>query len=262
MQATLSSTSRTVQVLERSPREKSRLFAEFALTPEAIREAQRLRYEVFQAEYGVAFDTDDGLDQDEFDAYCYHLLVREQSSGRVIAYTRLLSGENAGKAGGFYSEHEFDLQGLKSHLNGRVLEVGRTCVHPDFRSGAAITVLWSALAEFLLAENYQYLLGCASISLLDGGVQFAALMPMLIEKHLCESRFRVMPRRGLHIDADAVVPMALPPLLKAYMRMGAEVCGEACWDPAFNCADVFVLLDVAKLSAKYAQKFMAKAVNA
>lgn len=256
-----------VYPIENAPREKARakprLVAEFALTSDVVREAQRLRHDVFKAEYGAVFDTDDGLDQDEFDAYCYHLLVRDHSTGRIAAYTRLLSGENAERAGGFYSEHEFDLSRLKSSLNGRILEIGRTCVHPDFRSGAAITVLWSALAEFLIAENYQFLLGCASVVLTDGGEQFGRLMPELRNRHLVDEPFRVQPRRGLMVEeqnGEAQV-VAMPPLLKAYMRMGAQVCGEACWDPAFNCADVFVLLDVAKLSAKYASKFMGRVAN-
>jgi putative hemolysin len=142
-------------------------------------------------------------------------------------------------------------------LQGRVLEIGRTCVHEEYRSGAAITVLWSALADYLLSQDFSYLLGCASISLRDGGHNFAAIMPELREQHFVEPALRVLPHRGLSIDAPAgSAKVNLPPLLKAYLRMGCKIGGEACWDPEFHCADVFVLLDVATLAERYAQRFL------
>lgn len=235
-------------------RSRPRLEARFVSRDDELREAQRLRADVFGAEYGVSFA--DGIDADRFDAFCDHLNVYDVANGLLIATTRLLSRERARLAGGFYSAGEFDLSALEA-LPGRVLEIGRTCVHADYRSGAAITVLWSALADYLLRQEFSYLLGCASISLRDGGHAFAAIMPGLRAQHLTDTGLRVVPHRGLSIDAPAgSSTLSLPPLLKAYLRMGCKIGGEACWDPEFNCADVFVLLDVAALSERYAQRFL------
>jgi putative hemolysin len=238
-------------------RHKPRLEARFVRQAEELREAQRLRAEVFGSEYGVHFDNAEGLDTDAFDAYCEHLSVYDTANDLLVATTRLLTGERARLAGSFYSAHEFDMTALAA-LQGRVLEIGRTCVHPDYRSGAAITVLWSALSDYMLRQDFSYLLGCASISLRDGGHNFAAIMPELREKHLVEPALRVVPRRGVELEAPYAAngTASLPPLLKAYLRMGCKIGGEACWDPEFQCADVFVLLDVAAMSARYAQRFL------
>lgn len=237
-------------------RNKPRLEARFVRNESELKQAQRLRAEVFAAEYGVRFDDPEGLDRDDFDNYCAHLNVYDVANGLLIATTRLLTREDARRAGSFYSANEFNLSALDALL-GRVLEIGRTCVHPEYRSGAAITVLWSALADYLIAENFNYLIGCASISLRDGGHNFAAIMPLLREQHYVDPALRVVPYRGLSIDAPVGSASAsLPPLLKAYLRMGCKIGGEACWDPEFHCADVFVLLDVAALAARYAQRFL------
>lgn len=237
-------------------RQKPRLEARFVRQPDELRQAQRLRAQVFGAEYGVRFRDPEGLDRDDFDACCEHLNVYDTANHLLVATTRLLTGERARLAGSFYSAHEFDMTALEA-LPGRVLEIGRTCVHPDYRSGAAITVLWSALSDYLLCQDFSYLLGCASISLRDGGHNFAAIMPELRERHLVEPALRVVPRRSVLIEeSPAAGSASLPPLLKAYLRMGCRIGGEACWDPEFQCADVFVLLDVAAMSARYAQRFL------
>lgn len=237
-------------------RNKPRLEARFVYTETELRAAQRLRAEVFGAEFGVVFDDPEGLDRDDLDRYCDHLSVYDVANDLLVATTRLLSREKARLAGSFYSAHEFDMTALES-LPGRVLEIGRTCVHPDYRSGGAIVVLWSALSDYLCRQDFSYLLGCASISLRDGGHNFAALMPELREKHFVEPALRVVPRRPvLPGILPAGAPASLPPLLKAYLRMGCRIGGEACWDPEFHCADVFVLLDVAAMSGRYAQRFL------
>lgn len=236
-------------------RNKPRLEARFVRHERELRAAQRLRAEVFGSEYGVRFDHAEGLDADHFDTFCDHLNVYDTANDLLVATTRLLTSEHARLAGSFYSAHEFDMTAVE-RLPGRVLEIGRTCVHSDYRSGAAITVLWSALADYLMRQDFSYLVGCASISLRDGGHNFAAIMPELREKHLVEPALRVVPRRAVLSDTPASVPASLPPLLKAYLRMGCRIGGEACWDPEFQCADVFVLLDVAAMSARYAQRFL------
>lgn len=236
-------------------RNKPKLEARFARNTRELREAQALRTAVFGAEYGVTFDDPEGLDRDRFDDFCDHLNVYDVANGLLIATTRLLCSDQARRAGCFYSASEFDLGGL-DQLSGRILELGRTCVHPEYRSGAAITVLWSALADYLLRNDFSYLVGCASISLRDGGQNFAAIMPELRERYLVDSTLRVVPRRQLNIELREPVAPVMPPLLRAYLRMGCRVGGEACWDPDFNCADVFVMLDVSMLSGRFAQRFL------
>lgn len=245
---------------EKAPRAKPKLVAEFVTTPKALKKAQRLRAKVFGEEYGLKFKNPVKplrRDRDAFDDFCVHLNVYDEANGhKLVATTRLLSSEQARLAGGFYSAGEFDMSAVEK-LPGRVLELGRTCVHPNYRSGGAITILWSALAEYLMAEGFSYLVGCASISLRDGGHNFASIMPELRAKHFVDSELRVSPLRGLNIESPAnTSSIAMPPLLKAYLRMGCKIGGEACWDPDFNCADVFVILDVASLSSRYAQRFL------
>lgn len=236
-------------------RHKPVLEAVLATTPAMVQEAQRLRAEIFGAEYGVKFDNADGLDIDHYDAYCLQLNVYDRANGLIIATTRLLGSEQARLAGGFYSSQEFDLSALDS-LPGRILEVGRTCVHPDYRSGAAITVLWSALAAYLMEEGFSTLIGCASISLADGGTTLASVMPTLREKHFVGDELRVSPAREILLSSQAAGTVQVPPLLKAYLRMGCKIGGEACWDPEFNCADVFILMDVQAMAGRYAQRFL------
>lgn len=232
---------------------KPRLEARFARSYRELQDAQCLRAALFGAEYGVAFP--DRIDRDRYDEFCEHLNVYDTASCRLVATTRLLSQERAREAGGFYSGSEFDLAPLAT-LPGRVLEIGRTCVHPDYRSGAAIAVLWSALADYLLDRGFSYLLGCASVSLRDGGAQVAALLPQLRRDYMVEAPLRVTPRRTLVLPESGPGATAAPPLLKAYLRMGCRIGGEPCWDPEFNCADVLVLLDVSAVAGRYAQRFL------
>ena len=261
LNVTIDSTAQKSSASERG-RSRSRLVAELATCSSDLREAQSLRHDVFKVEYGVVFDSGDGLDHDDFDRWCRHLLVRDQNSGRVVATTRLMTRFNAASAGQFYSELEFDLSGLLKHLQGSILEIGRTCVHQDYRSGGAIATLWTALAELLLEEEHQFLMGCASIPLYDGGIQYEAIMQRLRQQNWSDDALRVHPLLPVQSSLGADVVPVMPPLLRTYMRMGASVCGEGCWDPAFNCADVFVLLDVARLDQRYAQRFMGRAVSA
>ncbi|MES3040849.1 MAG: GNAT family N-acyltransferase [Pseudomonadota bacterium] len=235
---------------------KPRFVSRIAVDAAEVVAAQRLRGETFSQEYGVQFGLDGGLDCDDYDAFCDHLNVYDVANARLIATTRVLSAEQAQLVGGFYSGKEFDLSPLLQ-LSGRVLEVGRTCVHPDYRSGAAIAVLWSGLAEYLNRGGYSYLIGCASISLGDGGTTLASVMPSLREKYFVCDELRVNPNREILLSAPGVGRVSVPPLLKAYLRMGARIGGEACWDPEFNCADVLIFLDLQAMTGRYSQHFMA-----
>lgn len=234
-----------------------RFIVGFAETPEAIRETQKLRYQIFARELGAAIDgCGEEIDRDHYDDFCRHLTVREVDSGRVIACTRILTDDQAPLAGGFYSANEFDLSMLDS-LPGRVMEVGRTCVHADYRTGAVIATLWSGLADFFTRHGFDYLFGCASISLEDGGTTAHALLTQIKTKYMAPPWQRVRPL--IPFPAADVRPTQkpkMPPLLKAYFSLGAKACGDAYWDRDFNCADVFVLVSVNELHARYARHFL------
>ena len=241
-----------------APLTSSPLEIELTREPAAIREAQALRYQIFGVECGAQLDSPiEGLDLDKFDDYCEHLLVRDRDTGQIVATTRLLDSNAAVRAGSFYSESEFHLIGL-TQLRGPILEIGRTCVHADYRNGATIGVLWSGLAQLMNERNYSFLMGCASIDMSDGGVQAHAIMQRLRERYLNRDWLNAVPRLPLaDMNLPGNVTAQLPPLLKAYMRLGAKICGEPCWDPDFNVADVFILLRREQLCPRYARHFKA-----
>jgi putative hemolysin len=243
-------------VLESSP--KGTLDAGFAKSVAEIRQAQRLRYDVFAREMGARLHAQlPGLDYDHFDRFCHHLLVRDLASGRVVGYTRLLTGEQARAAGGFYSETEFDIAPVLK-LPGRFLELGRTCIHPDYRSGATIATLWAAIADFVAAQGVDYLIGCPSIPLGNNCREAHAIYALLRRRYLSEESLRVVPRIPLppapSLSTDPAV--TLPPLMKAYLRVGARVCGEPFLDADFQVADLFILLPVQALERRYARHFL------
>ncbi len=235
-----------------------RLQAKRLLGADALREAQALRYRVFSSEFEAKLKGAElGLDMDDYDVHCQHIGVRDLNSGELVATTRLLDHQAAAGLGRFYSEEEFSLDGL-AHLQGPVLEIGRTCVAPAYRNGATIAVLWGELAEVLNEGGYRYLMGCASIPMQDGGIQAQAIMQRLRERYLCTEHLRAEPKKPLPaLDIPGNVIAEMPPLLKAYMRLGAKICGEPCWDEDFQVADVFILLKRDELCPRYARHFKA-----
>ncbi|APZ43703.1 GNAT family N-acetyltransferase [Acidihalobacter ferrooxydans] len=236
------------------------LVAELATTKEQMRESQRLRYRVFARELGAHVQMPlPGHEADRYDHYCHHLLVRDRHSGEVVASTRILTDTQSRLGGGFYSEAEFDFSPVLA-LPGRIIEIGRTCVAPAYRNGGAISVLWLALARFMVIHRVDYMIGCASIGLRDGGAQAQAITEQLRTSHFTPANLRTRPRDPLpRIVGDRPTDPpsgSLPPLLKAYLRLGARVCGEPCLDRAFNVADLPILLDVDRLDARYRRHFV------
>lgn len=232
------------------------LMVELASSPEAVRESQLLRYQVFAREQRAALESEgEGIDRDYYDSFCHHLLVRERRGRRVVGTTRILTTANARSAGSFYSENEFNLEQMFPNLRGNAIEVGRTCITPEYRNGSGIGMLWMGLAQFMEIHKVDYLFGCASISLRDGGKQAAAIMDYARDKHYSPQEYRVTPRvRTLPVTPAEHIDM--PPLLKAYLKLGAWIAGEPCLDPDFNVADFFILLDVNNLNTRYHRHFM------
>lgn len=239
-------------------RRGERLFVELAVGTTAVRQAQALRYRVFGEELGATLKHGHaGLDVDDFDAHCHHLLVRDARTGEVVGCTRLLNGADARRIGGFYSEGEFDL-GAIPRLPGKLLEVGRTCISPQCRQGAAIAVLWSGIAGYIQLHGVDYLFGCASVPLGEGDYHAAAVMNRLRRQAMARTALRATPKVPLRCNTvpPGVLDAPLPALLKAYVRLGARACGEPCRDPDFEVGDVLMLLDLSELNPNYARHFL------
>lgn len=229
-----------------------------AITADEVAHTQSLRFRVFGEELGAQLHSGQlGIDHDHYDRYCHHLMVQDRIHGEVVGCTRLLTDTQARTAGGFYSETEFDLSAILA-VPGRFMEVGRTCVHPEHRNGAIIGLLWQGLARFMNSNRIDYLIGCASIPLDDGGQRAQGLMNLVRTRYLSPEHLRVEPRRPLPGSAGNVVDHRpkMPPLLKAYLRLGGYVCGEPCWDPDFDVADVFILVSVDKITSRYVRHFI------
>ncbi len=231
----------------------------FARSPSEILDAQRLRYRVFAGEMGANLPSrTPGVDHDIYDPYCRHLVVRDTQSGEVVGTYRILAPEDARQIG-YYSENEFDLTRLQ-HLRSRLVEIGRSCVHPDYRTGATITLLWSGLAQYMSDQGYDYLMGCASISMADGGHAAASLYNRLAAEHLGPPEYRVFPRCPLPLAAlQQDRPALMPPLIKGYLRAGAWICGAPAWDPDFNTADLPILMPMARVASRYAKHYLGQA---
>jgi putative hemolysin len=238
--------------------EKSPLTVETTRETQDVVAAQRLRYEIFATEMGARLPSAAGrLDADRYDPHCAHLLVREGEGGRVVATARLLDSSDAVAAGGFYSQQEFDMTRILT-LPGRLLEVGRTCVAKDRRDGATLSALWSGLAREALARGADRLIGCASVPF-DPEVEALTPLRSALRAHWSHESARVYPRSP--VPRDPELPSrdaALPPLLAAYLRLGAKIGGEPSWDPEFGVADFFVLLPIERLAARYSRRFLGR----
>jgi len=221
-----------------------------------ILDAQRLRYRVFADELGARLQTrTPGVDEDYYDRFCEHLVVRDELSRKIIGTYRILSPAAARRAGSYYSETEFNLERLK-HLRDRTVEVGRSCVDPEYRTGGTIALLWSGLVRYMLQNNYEYLIGCASIGMADGGHAAAGIFSRL-EAHMAPSEYRVFPSCPLPLDRiEASKDAEVPPLIRGYLRAGAYVCGNPAWDPDFNTADLLMLLPMTRIDTRYARHFV------
>ena len=160
-----------------------------------VRAAQRLRYRVFAEEMGARLHSSEpGIDIDQFDRFCDHLVVRHDATGEIVGTYRMLPPDRAKAAGMLYSDTEFDLRALQP-LRDTLVETGRSCVHPDHRSGAVVGVVWAGIARYMLLSGHKYLAGCASVPLNDGGELAAGVWDVVSRKHFSPEEFRVRPLR-------------------------------------------------------------------
>jgi putative hemolysin len=231
--------------------------------------AQALRYRVFYEEMGARGGLDlhrTRRDRDRFDALADHLIVVDLDHGgdpdrAVVGCYRLLRDDVARRAGGFYTEQEFDLSGIT--LPGGRLELGRSCIAPDYRGGTVMQLLWRGIADYLELHDIQLMLGCAS---LPGTDPAAVALPLayLNYYHLAPAGLRPRALADRYVRPDRLAPeetdpkaaiRALPPLLKGYLRLGGMVGDGAVVDHAFNTVDVCLVLPTASLQARYQRHF-------
>ena len=244
----------------------TRIEAVWAQHHHEVQAAQRLRlrWRVFAGEMGASLrpplGTPAGLDADLFDAHCEHLIVRtlpsDDGPSQVVGTYRVLTPSAARRLGALYSDGEFDLVRLR-HLRPHLAELGRSCTDPQWRQGGVILTLWSSLGEFLQRHGLQGVIGCASISMRDGGRQAAALWHHLRQTRLAAPDLQVRPRRPLSLPPVAAGDTAeTPPLIKGYLRCGAQVLGPPAWDPDFGIADLPMMMRLADLPPAYRKRFI------
>lgn len=233
-----------------------RLLTQFAASPAEIRTSQKLRYRVFKEELNAAIaDNEHGIDEDRFDAHCEHLLVRDAShDSRIAGSYRLLPGERAERVGGFYSETEFDL-GDFAALRRQCLEIGRACVAPEYRGGTTLAMLWAGVLHYAMRRGYRYIIGCASVPAAVGQSSVAHLYDYLRYRHHADMYVRPLKPMPISVPRRfSPADISIPPLLLGYLRAGAQIGGPPAWDPAFGCADFFIVLPLARMDARYARR--------
>ena len=236
---------------------KTGLQISWASNTAEIKEAQRLRYKVFAQEMGANLPSNaEGLDIDEFDNYCDHLLIRDQESLKVVGTYRVLPPHKAQEIGRLYSDSEFDLSRL-NHLRPKMVELGRSCVHADYRSGAVIMALWSGLAQYMQKHGYEIMLGCASIPMADGGHYAASLFNSLRNDQMAPVENHAFPKLPLPLDKlNGGLQVEPPPLIKGYLKLGAKICSAPAWDPDFNTADLLTMMRLSDINPRYAKHFL------
>ena len=243
-----------------------RLQVRWARHLDEVRLAQRLRYQVFAEEMGAVLQTPvPGHDIDAFDDFCEHLMICDEDQDRVIGTYRLLTPAQAQRAGGLYSDQEFDLSPINAWRD-KTVELGRSCVHAEHRQGGVILALWGALAEFMQRNQLEAMVGCASIPMQYPGLAHgegpARIWQQLRQSHLAEPELQVRPRVALpeelahisDVSADSL-KVEPPALIQGYLRAGAKVLGAPAWDSDFNTADLPIMMRMQDLPSRYRRLF-------
>ena len=231
-----------------------------ASSNEDLRSAQRLRYDVFVSELGGKGNLVDHvqkLERDRFDPFVDHLLLHDDSIGAVVGVYRLMRPEMAVAAGQYYSQDEYELAPLLNSKR-KLLELGRSCLRPEYRGGTAMFHLWNALAQYVFNHEIELMFGVASFRGTDT-TDLAAPLSLLHHRHLAPEGFRVRAR-GRTVQPMDLIPEAeldrrkamlqIPSLIKAYLRLGGVVGEGAFVDHEFNTTDVCLIMDTAKLNAR------------
>ena len=229
-----------------------------AQTSVDLEAAQRLRFEVFNLELNEGLDSAYlcGLDADVFDDCCEHMLVEEAASGAIVGTYRLQTGQLAAANHGYYSAQEFDFSPFEP-VRCETVELGRACVHRAHRGPAVLGLLWRAILRYTVERGARYLIGCSSLTSQDAALGHG-MYAALCGEYLCEEKFRTWPQPGYQLPADAPANPCPPPprLLRAYLTLGAKICGPPALDREFKTIDFLTLLDLATLAPAARQHFL------
>jgi putative hemolysin len=229
-----------------------------ARSTEEIRFAQKLRFEVFNLELneGLQESYRTGLDEDPFDEVCDHLIVEHLPSRQIVGTYRLQTGVNAAAYRGYYSAQEFDFRPFEL-LRGQIVELGRACVDRQHRNLVALGLLWKGIADYARQHQARYLVGCSSITSQDPAVGASAYTD-LCRHHLAPAEFRTLPLPEFECPLEQLAPDSpkIPKLLRAYLTIGAKICGPPALDRQFKTLDFLTLVDLQMLPAPVRQRFM------
>jgi putative hemolysin len=240
-----------------------------AETPGDRRAACRLRFLVFNLELGKGLESSykTGLDQDQFDLCCEHLLVEESATGRVVGTYRMQSGSTAAQNAGYYSGQEFVLAPYEP-LRASILELGRAAVDREHRTPEVLTLLWRGIAQYASGLGLRYLLGCSSMNS-DNPVE-GRQMYCQLQRFRVAPEFETVPTEAFICPAEPNGPgepqshprnglpaqeMKIPKLLKTYLALGARIAAPPAWDREFGTIDFLTLLDLESLSPSVRARF-------
>jgi putative hemolysin len=226
-------------------------------SPADVRKCQLLRYLVFNQELGEGLDASakTGLDRDSFDLICDHLMVRDAAKDMVVGTYRLQSGYRAKGNLGYYSEQFFDFAPFET-VRGELLELGRACVHPEYRNTIVLQLLWKGIAEYAHRAGARYLVGCSSLTTQDQD-EATALYDVLRDNHLARREFRTRPQPHcicVSSKAPARVPR-VPRLFRAYLDISGRICGPPAIDREFKTIDFLTLVDLKELPERVRARF-------
>ena len=252
---TVNATLESVRLLVSSPAQYS---TRLANNSEQVRAAQALRFEVFNLELNEGLEQSHltGLDADRFDPVCDHLIVEHLPSGQIVGTYRLQTGRNAAACFGYYCAQEFEFDVFEP-LRATVVELGRACVHRQHRNLVVLGLLWKGIADYARQHGARYLFGCSSLTSQDPAVGASAYAD-LCRKHLVEPQWRTRPRPvyDCSLRELAVEPVEIPKLLRAYLTLGAKICGPPALDRQFKTIDFLTLLDLETLHPLARQRFL------
>ena len=251
--------------------DKERFLVKFAENTSEIQAAQRLRYNVFMAEQGHMAELNHAavIDEDEFDQYCLHLIIVDKLNNEVIGTYRVHPGEVAVNNLGFYSQQEFELGNLEK-IAATTVEVGRSCVKPEFRNGAVVALLWAGMAAVHERTQCDHLLGCVSLPTADPVIALAVREFLRSKGDVFTRELTVKPQANFALppvdmaeveryisgDRRQELRQWIPPLLKGYLRLGAKFGSEPVLDREFGAIDFLVLFNFDEIDQKYARHFL------
>jgi len=233
--------------------------ARIASRPVEIQAAQQLRFQVFNLELkeGLAQSYVTGLDADPFDAVCDHLIVEHLATRQIVGTYRLQTGRSAAKNLGYYSAQEFDFAPFEP-MREEIVELGRACVHRQHRNLIVLGLLWKGIADYAKALGARYLIGCSSLTSQDAAVGASAYTELCRKKHLADLAWRTRPTPAFECPLDRVTldEVKIPKLLRAYLTLGAKICGAPALDRQFQTIDFLTLLDLEALPAGARERFL------